>query len=69
MKKCLLVFSGLFGLIFFVNAIPVSLYLGTSNSFSFPIIRGDLHSALTSFGFSGTSIKFIIRERSEKDGK
>ena len=55
MKKCLLVFSGLFGLIFFVNAIPVSLYLGTSNSFSFPIIRGDLHSALTSFGFSGTS--------------
>jgi hypothetical protein len=55
MKKCLLVFSGLFVLMFFVNAVPISLYLGTSNSFSFPIIRGDLHSTLTSLGFSGTS--------------
>ena len=55
MKKCLLVFSGLFALMFFANAVPVSLYVGTSNSFSFPIIRGDLHLPLTSFGFAGTS--------------
>lgn len=55
MKKILLQLSILFISITYINAVPTSLYVGSSASFCFPIIRADLPAVLTSPGFSGAT--------------
>lgn len=55
MKKMSWIFFFIFNSSLFLNATPISLYIGSSTSFCFPIIRADLPSILTNFGFSGNS--------------
>lgn len=55
MKRISWIFFIILNSAILLNAIPVSLYIGSSNSFCFPIIRADLPSTLTSFGFSGNT--------------
>ena len=55
MKKILAIFLCAYILVVHVNAVPVSIYMGSSNSFCFPVIRADSLSALTTFGFAGMS--------------
>lgn len=55
MKRILLQLLIVFTGVIYLNAAPVSLYVGSSTSFCFPIIKADVPAALTSPGFAGTT--------------